>query len=147
MLIIDNRKEIPLDVSRLDWNPDRLLYPIGEEKIIIPLNDPALNETAEEFARRIAAQYPWAWPDLERTAVAFEVDMSGIYTRFALWIKTKPSTEGGEDTDEWTEFDKQRRQAAEADADKTFGDVFPVMLTIEEEQAVQRELCDRFDLY
>lgn len=147
MLIIDNRTEIPLDVSRLDWNPDRVLRQEGDKKIIIPLNDPALDATAKEFACIVSAQHQWAWPDLNRTSVALAVDMSKVCIRFALRVDVKPKIEDSKVGGAWAEFEKQRQEAAEADADKTFGDSFPVMLTVQEELAVCDELCMRFNIY
>lgn len=141
MLIVDNRTGIPFDVSRLDWNLDRVSYQEEEDVISIPLNDPALHDTVEEFAYSIGSRYPWAWPDLNRITVALQIDMSRSYFRFALVVGVKPSTEKGtENEEEWEEFEKQRQQAIEASAGQTFYDTFPVMLTVREEEALRREL-------
>lgn len=142
MLIIDNRKTIPLDTSRLDWGAE-CIKNLDDENIAIPLHDPALNDTVEFFAFEIAARQPWAWPDVTKTSVALQVDTSRSYFRFSLLVGAVPNETFDENCPpEWVEFEAKRKQAVQENAGQAAYDSFPVMLTPTEESNVRSALYE-----
>lgn len=147
MLIIDNKKSIPLDVTRLDWNTDHVLQ-MNENVFAIPLHDPALKEIAEFFAYEVAAQYAWVWPDTERITVALQIDISRSYIRYGLLIGTKPNEQKDDECGEdWAEFEAERRKAIEENSGEAVYDVFPVMLSLTEDNAVRSGLYHKLGVY
>lgn len=147
MLIVDTRKNIPLDVSRLNWNPDNIRK-ADEEAVVIPLNDTALAETATAFAYEIGAQYAWQWPDLSTMSTALMVDCSRSYMRFSLVVGVKPNTKKDDDcTDEWARFEEERQKAIEENAGKMVYDNFPVMLSVNEENCLRKNLFEVLSTY
>ena len=147
MLIIDNRKNIPFDSSRLDWNRDNIKQ-VAEEVIAIPVHDPVLKECADAFAYEIASQYAWAWPDMKKTTVALQVDCSRSYMRYALMVGTKPDERMDDKTEEvWQEFEEERRRAIAEQAGAAVYDTFPVMLSICEENDLRTALYQNLKIY
>lgn len=147
MLIVDTRKNVPLDISRLDWNPDNIRK-ADEETVIIPLYDTAMTETAVSFAYEIGAQYAWQWPDLKTVTTGLMVDCSRSYLRFSLVVGTKPNTQVDEVCeDAWSGTEKERQKAIKVNAGKMAYDNFPVMLSVEEEHGLRKKLFEVLNIY
>ena len=60
MLIVDIKKSVALNVSRLDWNPRHVTIKEAEDEctIAIPLYDMAVTKAAGQFAYDIASRQP-----------------------------------------------------------------------------------------
>ena len=124
MLIVDTRTNVPLLPERMDWNPDNIQIP-SELVAVIPIVDDTVKRAVKSLAYEIAKNQPWTWPDLSRTTVALVADMSSYtFTRFSLKVGAI-SENGGADA----------------------YDSFPVMLTVDEEMAIQAKLCDVLGMY
>lgn len=147
MLIVDIKKNIPLDISKLDWNKDNIRK-VREEVATIPMNAPAFKEVAEFFAYEIAAQHAWTWPDLTKITTELMVDCTFSYIRYALVVGTKPSEQRDtEDSKAWAEFEAERRQAIAENAGKTVYCIFPVMLNTSEEIEMRNKLYQVLGIY
>lgn len=147
MLIVDIKKEFPLHHESMDWNLDSIKV-VDDCKAIVTIHDMSLNEVANAFAHEIAHAYPWQWPDLNRTTIALEADLSRSYPRFSLVVGTKPNmTPDKECGEEWTAFEQQRQTAIRENNGATVYDRFPVMLTASEENVIRKQLFDLLDLY
>ena len=147
MLLIDTRKNIPLNPLCMDWNPDHVQF-TGTLTARIPIYDESIHQAAEGFAYEIASHYAWLWPDLDKTTVALQADLSCSFPRYWLVVGTKPSTEPDTETDEeWSKFEMARQEAIRENHGNTVYDAFPVMLTLAEDGALREMLFDRLNMY
>lgn len=154
MLIVDTREQIPLDFRCMGWSADSIQKP-NAHIAVIPIIKGKVKQVAESFAYEIAANQPWAWPDLSKTTAALVADLSSYsFARFSLMVGTKPNEEPSteafneilsicsskEAEGAWAEFEKERQKAIIENDGATTYDSFPVMLTVSEENAVRSRL-------
>lgn len=146
MLIIDTRKSVPLDVSRLDWSEEKTKW-LDKNTLSIPLHDPAFDETVKLFAYEIASLQPWLFPDLNTSTVEFKIDFWYSFPRYYLRIGTKPNESFHDDGNaECAEFNARRKQAIKENAGNPAYDDFQVMLTPAEEDNIRCTL-HKLDVY
>lgn len=142
MLIVDTRKSVPLDTSRLDWGKESMRW-LDKNVLSIPLHDPALDETVKYFAYEIASVKPWLFPDTDTSTVEFQVDFWYSAPRYYLRVGTKPNKHFDDSGNtEYAEFNAQRKQAIAENAGEPAYDSFQVMLTLTEEDNIRRALYE-----
>lgn len=153
MFIVDTKKSVPLDSSRLDWNPDHMTAEETDfgQILAVPLHDQTIREEVKPFAYDIAARYPWTWPDYDTMTLSLVVDMTRPHPRFSLRVGVQPAqTAESEAPEEWKTFERERLESIQRHRENGGGEVcdtFPVMLTEGEERGVRCSLFDKLGLY
>lgn len=152
MFITDIRKSVPLDVSALNLDPAHINHDAQSNIIHIPLNNYEILQAVTPFAYDIASRCDWQWPDLSHTTIAFEIDYSRSFMRFALRVGVQPQAAEIE-TDmcvEWAEFECERGKAVQAhisNGGKEATDTYPVLLTAQEMSAIDTMLYAHFAIF
>lgn len=152
MLIVDMKKSIPLDTSKLNWNPDHMTaQEVNSSHILtVPLLDERVKEELKQLVYNIASSTPWLWPDYGRTTLSLIIDVTRNYPRFSLRVGVHPAPPNEKVLREWKEYEEQRKEAIkqyEQNGGNEVFDTFPVMLAEKEEIAVKRSLFRELDLY
>lgn len=151
MFLIDLRKDIPLDLSTLDFSNAHT--DDNSQTIKIPLKDPAAHNAALPLAYDIASWQAWYWPDIEKTTVSLEVDFSRSYLRLALLIGVQPPTSGlamADIAEEWQEFETIRAAAVQEHIKRGGGEVsdtYPVLLADKELDDIRTALYTHFAIF
>lgn len=152
MFIADIRKSVPFNVSALNLNPAHINHDAQSYIIDIPLNNYDILEAVTPFAYDIASRCDWQWPDIGQTTVAFEIDYSRSFMRFALRVGVQPQVAEIE-TDicaEWAEFERKRCKSVQAhirNGGKEATDTYPVLLTAQEMSAIDEVLYTHFAIF
>lgn len=148
MFVVDVRKTVPLHADRLDWDAARIL---SEEEVLVPSRDKALLEWVRPFAYDIAQRHPWAWPDDSRTTVSLVLVLRDPHVRAFLRVGVQPAQSADEEVPvEWAAFEQNRLEAVKAHEQNGGGeavDLFPVVLSKPEEDAVGESMLDKMNVY